>query len=100
MRAIPAHAYDRIGVTYTDRRPDPRVAAHLARALGPTGPVVNVGAGAGSYEPVDRPVVAVEPSPVMIGQRPPAGAPCVRAGVVIYEAWRQNGFDGAPQAHP
>jgi SAM-dependent methyltransferase len=38
-------------------------------ALGEAASVVNVGAGAGSYEPVDRPVVAVEPSTVMIRQR-------------------------------
>jgi SAM-dependent methyltransferase len=39
---------------------------------------VNVGAGAGSYEPADRLVVAVEPSGVMIRQRPP-GNPVVQA---------------------
>ena len=33
--------------------------------------VVNVGAGTGSYEPTDRAVVAVEPSRVMLAQRPP-----------------------------
>jgi SAM-dependent methyltransferase len=78
---ITSPSYDRIGVTYTDhRRPDPRIAGALLRALGTTGPVVNVGAGAGSYEPVDRPVIGVEPSPVMIAQRPVDGAPCVQAG--------------------
>ena len=41
--------------------------------------MVNVGAGPGSYEPRDRPVVAVEPSAVMAGQRPPGAAPSVRA---------------------
>jgi SAM-dependent methyltransferase len=40
---------------------------------------VNVGAGAGSYEPADRDVVAVEPSETMIAQRPPGAAPVVRA---------------------
>jgi SAM-dependent methyltransferase len=30
---------------------------------------VNVGAGSGSYEPLDRTVVAVEPSPTMVAQR-------------------------------
>jgi SAM-dependent methyltransferase len=40
---------------------------------------VNVGAGAGSYEPRDREVVAVEPSAVMIEQRPPGAAPAVQA---------------------
>ena len=40
---------------------------------------MNVGAGAGSYEPADRDVVAVEPSETMIVQRPPGAAPVVRA---------------------
>jgi SAM-dependent methyltransferase len=40
---------------------------------------VNVGAGAGSYEPRDREVVAVEPSAAMIAQRPPGAAPVVQA---------------------
>jgi SAM-dependent methyltransferase len=41
--------------------------------------VLNVGAGAGSYEPSDRVVVAAEPSGVMIAQRPPGSAPAVQA---------------------
>jgi SAM-dependent methyltransferase len=40
---------------------------------------VNVGAGAGAYEPDDLDVVAVEPSDTMIAQRPPGSAPVVRA---------------------
>jgi len=42
-------------------------------------PVVNVGAGAGSYEPTDRAIVAVEPSREMIRQRPMNAAPVVQA---------------------
>jgi len=62
--------YDEIGVGYElYRRPDPRIAAEVMRALGELAPVVNVGAGTGSYEPEDRPVVAVEPSLTMIRQR-------------------------------
>jgi len=77
---IPEPVYDRIGGGYTGgRRPDPRIAATLERALGAAASVVNVGAGTGSYEPGDRPVVAVEPSPVMAAQRGPGAAPCVRA---------------------
>jgi SAM-dependent methyltransferase len=38
-----------------------------------------VGAGAGSYEPTDRYVVAIEPSDVMAAQRPPELAPAIRA---------------------
>jgi SAM-dependent methyltransferase len=73
-------AYDRMGVGYSSiRRPDPRIAAHLERALGDARSVLNVGAGTGSYEPADREVTAVEPSEVMISQRPPDAAPAVRA---------------------
>jgi len=72
--------YDRIGPGYdTHRRPDPRLAAAIAAALGAAATVVNVGAGAGSYEPVDRPVVAVEPSAAMLRQRRRGAAPAVRA---------------------
>lgn len=72
--------YDAIGHGYRRlRRPDPRIAARLLDALGDASSVVNVGAGAGSYEPRDRRCVAVEPSWVMIRQRDPAAAPAVRA---------------------
>lgn len=72
--------YDVIGRGYAaHRRPDPRIAALVHEALGGAGTVVNVGAGAGSYEPADRVVVAVEPSTVMLRQRPPSAAPAVQA---------------------
>jgi len=62
--------YDTIGVGYRSyRRPDPRIAAAIMHALGDLAPIVNVGAGTGSYEPADRPVVAMEPSLAMIRQR-------------------------------
>jgi SAM-dependent methyltransferase len=73
-------AYDTIGRGYAARRrPDPRIAARITAALGDARSVVNVGAGAGSYEPADRRVVAVEPSMVMISQRRAGAAPVVRA---------------------
>jgi len=72
--------YDTIGGGYdTHRRPDPRLAAAIGAALGRAASVVNVGAGAGSYEPSDRPVVAVEPSSAMLRQRPPGAASAVQA---------------------
>jgi SAM-dependent methyltransferase len=71
--------YDRIGVTYgRTRRPDARIDAAIRRALGGARSVVNVGAGAGSYEPPET-VLAVEPSEVMIAQRPAGLAPAVQA---------------------
>jgi len=42
-------------------------------------PQVNAGAGAGSYESADRPVMAGEPSLAMIRQRPAGSAPVVQA---------------------
>ena len=75
-----SHLYDRIGDGYAAvRREEPAIAAAIHAALGDARSVVNVGAGAGSYEPADRDVVAVEPSPVMLGQRPVGAAPAVQA---------------------
>ncbi|MDP9336862.1 MAG: methyltransferase domain-containing protein [Actinomycetota bacterium] len=70
--------YDTIGVGYASiRRPDPRLHTEISAALGAYGRVLNVGAGTGSYEPADRDVVAVEPSRLMIAQRPPDTGPPV-----------------------
>ena len=77
---MPRAVYDTIGREYrTQRRSDPRIASRLTSALGDARSVLNVGAGAGSYEPSDRRVVAVEPSGVMLAQRPPDAAPAVQA---------------------
>ncbi|MFH8620051.1 class I SAM-dependent methyltransferase [Streptomyces sp. NPDC017979] len=71
--------YNTLGPTYArTRRPDPRIAARIRAALGDAADVVDVGAGTGSYEPPGT-VLAVEPSRVMIDQRPPHSAPAVRA---------------------
>lgn len=72
--------YQRIGAGYaSQRREDPAVYAHILAALGGAQSVVNVGAGAGSYEPRDRRVLAIEPSRVMVGQRAAGSAPAVLA---------------------
>ena len=72
--------YDRHGANYTQhRQPDPTLAAMILGRLGGARTVLNVGAGAGSYEPLDRYVVAVEPSAVMRSQRPPHLPPAVDA---------------------
>ena len=64
--------YGRIGGDYAAyRQPDRRIAAVVSAALGDARTVLNVGAGAGSYEPLDRRVTAVEPSASMRAQRPP-----------------------------
>lgn len=59
------------------RRPDPRIAALIHAALGDARTVLNVGAGAGSYEPPDRHVIAIEPSEVMRRQRSRRLAPAI-----------------------
>lgn len=72
--------YDAIGHGYSHtRREDPRFRARIHAALGDARTVVNVGAGAGAYEPRDRHVIAIEPSDVMAAQRPRDLAPAIRA---------------------
>ena len=55
---------------------------------------MNVGAGAGSYEPADRRVVAVEPSREMIRQRPARAAPVVQASATALP-FATGAFDAA-----
>jgi len=72
--------YDVIGINYAElRKPDPRIAKVIESALGSAQTVLNVGAGAGSYEPTDRSLIAVEPSREMIRKRGPAAAEAVQA---------------------
>jgi SAM-dependent methyltransferase len=87
--------YDTIGVGYGSyRRPDPRIAAAIMRALGELAPIVNVGAGTGSYEPADRPVVAVEPAMTMIRQRQARTIPVVQASAT-HLPFRDGAFAAA-----
>lgn len=85
--------YDRIGLDYAQlRRPDPRIEAVIHAALGEARTVLNVGAGAGSYEPTDRQVTALEPSREMIAQRP-AGSAEVVQGVAEDLPFADKSFD-------
>lgn len=87
--------YETIGVGYRSNRvADPRLERRIHAALGDARTVLNVGAGAGSYEPVDRAVVAVEPSPVMLAQRPAGSAPAVR-GLAEALPVASDAFDAA-----
>lgn len=62
--------YDSLARGYSRRRrSDPRIGRLIAKALGPTGSVVNVGAGTGSYEPEHQHVIAVDPSIEMLRRR-------------------------------
>ena len=77
----PDALYDSIGSGYAPvRRPDARLAQAIGAAIGGPSSLVNVGAGAGSYEPSDCFVAAVEPSLTMIRQRP-ADAGSAAAGI-------------------
>lgn len=71
--------YDSLGRTYSaTRRADPRIAAQISHALARCDSVVNVGAGTGSYEPAQT-VAVIEPSQLMIDQRPAGAATAIRA---------------------
>lgn len=76
----PAQIYDRIGENYAGRRrSDPFWERRIHAQLDGVDRLVNIGAGAGSYEPEGKDVVAVEPSRTMIRQRSPDAAPAVCA---------------------
>jgi SAM-dependent methyltransferase len=87
--------YSKLAGDYAQvRRPDPRIGAQLAAALGDARTVLNVGAGTGSYEPTDRTVVAVEPSAEMRAKRDPALPPALdaRASALPFD---DDSFDAA-----
>ena len=87
--------YHRIGVGYSEyRRPDERIAGRIDDALGPSRSVLNVGAGAGSYEPTSRFVVAVEPSAEMIRQRSGMAAQSIQASADLLP-FHDRSFDAA-----
>ena len=87
--------YDRIGQGYTStRRSDPRIAAAILDALENARSVLNVGAGAGAYEPSGGSVVAVEPSWHMIQQRARGASPAVQASAEALP-FKAKAFDAA-----
>jgi SAM-dependent methyltransferase len=72
--------YGTVGHSYLAyRQPEPLIAQRIIHALGQAKTVLNVGAGAGSYEPLDRDVTAVEPSASMRAQRTSWLSPAVDA---------------------
>lgn len=86
--------YESKGAGYArQRRPDPTIAALIRRAMGDARSIVNVGAGAGSYEPDDLDVTAVEPSAMMRSQRPPS-RPAIDA-VAEHLPFSDDSFDAA-----
>jgi SAM-dependent methyltransferase len=93
MRLSTVPLYNVIGHGYVQhRRPDARIARVIANALAGAKAVLNVGAGTGSYEPTDRSVIALEPSAVMVAQRPSSAAPVVQ-GRAEQLPFPDNAFD-------
>jgi SAM-dependent methyltransferase len=87
--------YDQIGIDYASmRRPDPRWVARIHRPLAGHRTLVNIGAGAGSYEPGFMSVVGVEPSQTMIRQRPLSAEPVI-CGVAEHLPFPDRTFDVA-----
>lgn len=87
--------YDRHGQGYAQqRRTDPRIAALVHKALGSSRTVLNVGASAGSYEPPNRYVLALEPSATMRAQRPPHLAPAIN-GIAENLPFDDQSFDAS-----
>lgn len=79
FQATSANAYDALGRSryVRTRETDPRILRRIDRALDDAKTVVNIGAGSGSYEPMDRRVLAVDPSVAMLEQRTSDAAPAI-----------------------
>lgn len=93
-RIFPNYDYDEHGKGYSGyRQTDPRIAAYVSQALNSAETVLNVGAGAGSYEPADRYVAAVEPSEVMRRQREKSNKAPAVIGSAESLPFDDNAFD-------
>lgn len=87
--------YDTIGKGYANhRKPDPRIAALIAEALGDAQTVINIGGGTGSYEIPGRHIAVVEPSAEMIAQRAPGALKPIK-GTAENLPFPDKSFDAA-----
>lgn len=92
----PAFNYDQHGQVYSGyRQTEPAIAAYINDALGNGRTVLNVGAGAGSYEPSDRYVVAIEPSAEMRRQRLATGKLPAIDATAAHLPFDDNSFDAS-----
>ncbi len=87
--------YDTIGRNYCAvRQSDKRIRRNIEAQLIGLRTILNVGAGAGSYESPDFDCIALEPSLHMIAQRNGDAAPCV-CGQAEELPFPENSFDVA-----
>lgn len=91
-----AFDYDAAQIKYNPiRSTDPAIAGFVTAALGNSVTILNVGAGTGSYEPLNRMVIAVEPSATMRQQRLSASkSPAINASAELLP-FDDNSFDAA-----
>lgn len=88
--------YEKQEIKYAlHRRTDARIAAQVNEALGKAQTVLNVGAGAGSYEPADRYITAVEPSAQMRAQRQKLGKVPAINGTADHLPFDDQAFDAS-----
>ncbi len=91
-----AFDYESMKTSYSGvRRTDPAIAAYIHKELGDAKTILNVGAGAGSYEPEGRYVLAVEPSASMRKQRLATGKPPAVIGVAEDLPFDDHSFDAS-----
>ena len=90
----PAFDYDTGGQPYWSSPRPMEITDRIHAALGTAKTVLNVGAGAGSYEPTDRYVVPLEPSQTMRKQRSRSLAPAL-IGTVDSIPFDDGAFDAA-----
>ncbi|GAA4664066.1 class I SAM-dependent methyltransferase [Frondihabitans cladoniiphilus] len=76
------------------RQPEQAFVAAIQNALADARTLINIGAGAGSYEPTGLDVTAIEPSAAMRAQRPAGSVPAIDA-VAEHLPFADGAFDAA-----
>lgn len=87
--------YNIVGQHYSSlRKPDPVIARIIHSQLTDVLSIINIGAGTGSYEPLDKFIVAIDPSETMLAQRATNNAVLVR-GCAEQLPFQTGSFDAA-----
>lgn len=93
-QSFPHYDYNKNGKGYGNiRQTDPRIAQYVFSALEGMNTILNVGAGAGSYEPKDTFVMALEPSSTMRLEREKAHKSPAVIGTAEVLPFDKNSFD-------